>query len=89
MNEGLSIRHQSPPLRDMAATLMKVSQNLYAEVLFHALGQAVGGDHATGAYRHCDHTVAVGHGCVRGRGRRRLRPVALRPDVGSGASTYC
>ena len=46
---GLSIRHQSPPLRDMAATLMKVSQNLYAEVLFHALGQAVGGDHATGA----------------------------------------
>ncbi len=28
---------------------MKVSQNLYAEVLFHALGQAVGGEHATGA----------------------------------------
>jgi serine-type D-Ala-D-Ala carboxypeptidase/endopeptidase (penicillin-binding protein 4) len=45
---GVSIRHQSPPLREIAATLMKVSQNLYAEVLFHALGKSVG-DKATGA----------------------------------------
>jgi D-alanyl-D-alanine carboxypeptidase/D-alanyl-D-alanine-endopeptidase (penicillin-binding protein 4) len=45
---GLSIRHQSPPLREMAATLMKASQNLYAELLFHALGRSVG-DKATGA----------------------------------------
>jgi D-alanyl-D-alanine carboxypeptidase/D-alanyl-D-alanine-endopeptidase (penicillin-binding protein 4) len=45
---GVSIRHQSPPLRQMAATLMKVSQNLYAEVLFHALGKSVG-DGSTGA----------------------------------------
>jgi len=45
---GLSIRHQSPPLREMATTLMKVSQNLYAEVLFHALSRSVG-DQATGA----------------------------------------
>ncbi len=46
---GLSIRHQSPPLRQMAATLMKVSQNLYAEVLFHALGQSVGKTSTAGA----------------------------------------
>lgn len=39
---GLSIHHQSPPLGDMAATLMKVSQNLYAEVLFHKLGRSFG-----------------------------------------------
>ncbi|MBK5297807.1 MAG: D-alanyl-D-alanine carboxypeptidase/D-alanyl-D-alanine-endopeptidase [Vicinamibacteria bacterium] len=38
---GLALRHQSPPLRDMAATLMKVSQNLYAEVLFNALGKSL------------------------------------------------
>jgi D-alanyl-D-alanine carboxypeptidase/D-alanyl-D-alanine-endopeptidase (penicillin-binding protein 4) len=41
-NRGLSIRHQSPSLREMASTLMKVSQNLYAEVLFHALGAGIG-----------------------------------------------
>lgn len=45
---GLSIQHQSPPLHEMAVTLMKVSQNLYAEVLFHALGKSMG-DKATGA----------------------------------------
>ncbi len=44
---GVSIQHQSPPLREMAVTLMKVSQNLYAEVLFHALGKSVG-DKSTG-----------------------------------------
>ena len=44
---GVSIQHQSPPLREMAVTLMKVSQNLYAEVLFHALGKS-GGDKSTG-----------------------------------------
>lgn len=48
-DEGrLWIRHQSPPLREMATTLMKVSQNLYAEVLFRALGRSVS-DRATGA----------------------------------------
>ena len=45
---GVWIRHQSPPLREMAITLMKVSQNLYAEVLFHALGRSVG-QQGTGA----------------------------------------
>jgi D-alanyl-D-alanine carboxypeptidase/D-alanyl-D-alanine-endopeptidase (penicillin-binding protein 4) len=36
------VRHASPPLREMAVTLMKVSQNLYAEVLLHALGRQGG-----------------------------------------------
>jgi serine-type D-Ala-D-Ala carboxypeptidase/endopeptidase (penicillin-binding protein 4) len=45
---AVSIRHQSPPLREMAVTLMKVSQNLYAEVLFRALGRSAGRE-TTGA----------------------------------------
>jgi D-alanyl-D-alanine carboxypeptidase/D-alanyl-D-alanine-endopeptidase (penicillin-binding protein 4) len=36
------IRHRSPPLSAMASTLMKASQNLYAELLLHALGDAQG-----------------------------------------------
>ncbi len=34
---------ESPPLRDIATVLMKVSQNLYAETLLKALGAAGGG----------------------------------------------
>jgi len=34
---------ESPPLRDMATVLMKVSQNLYAETLLKALGASRGG----------------------------------------------
>jgi PBP4 family serine-type D-alanyl-D-alanine carboxypeptidase len=34
---------KSPPLRDIATVLMKVSQNLYAETLLKALGAAGGG----------------------------------------------
>ena len=34
---------QSPPLREIATTLMKVSQNLYAETLAKAIGAARGG----------------------------------------------
>jgi D-alanyl-D-alanine carboxypeptidase/D-alanyl-D-alanine-endopeptidase (penicillin-binding protein 4) len=33
----------SPPLRDIATVLMKVSQNLYAETLLKAIGAATGG----------------------------------------------
>jgi D-alanyl-D-alanine carboxypeptidase/D-alanyl-D-alanine-endopeptidase (penicillin-binding protein 4) len=36
------VRHRSAPLGEMAGTLMKVSQNLYAELLLHALGEAQG-----------------------------------------------
>jgi PBP4 family serine-type D-alanyl-D-alanine carboxypeptidase len=36
-------RSESPPLRELAATLMKVSQNQYAETLLKAAGAASGG----------------------------------------------
>ncbi len=34
------VEHRSPPLSEMAATMMKLSQNLYAETLLRALGLA-------------------------------------------------
>jgi D-alanyl-D-alanine carboxypeptidase/D-alanyl-D-alanine-endopeptidase (penicillin-binding protein 4) len=37
------IQSQSPPLREIATTMMKVSQNLYAETLLKASGAARGG----------------------------------------------
>jgi len=37
------VRTESPPLRDVATVLMKVSQNLYAETLLKAAGAAGGG----------------------------------------------
>jgi serine-type D-Ala-D-Ala carboxypeptidase/endopeptidase (penicillin-binding protein 4) len=37
------VRTDSPPLRDIATVLMKVSQNLYAETLLKAVGAAGGG----------------------------------------------
>ena len=80
---GLSIRHQSPSLREMAPTLMKVSQNLYAEVLFHALGAGTG--EAARAPRRSRPRCPPGHRFLRRRGRRRLRALALRPDDGVGA----
>ena len=36
------VRHRSPPLSVIGATLMKVSQNLYAELLLRTLGAAAG-----------------------------------------------
>ena len=37
------VQTQSPPLREIATTMMKVSQNLYAETLLKAAGAADGG----------------------------------------------
>jgi len=37
------VESHSPPLRDIAATMMKVSQNLYAETLLKAMGAARSG----------------------------------------------
>ena len=42
---------QSPPLRQLATVLMKVSQNLYAETLLKTLGTTDGGVGTTGAGR--------------------------------------
>jgi serine-type D-Ala-D-Ala carboxypeptidase/endopeptidase (penicillin-binding protein 4) len=59
------IRHQSPPLRDLARTLMKISQNLYAEVLLRAVGKAAGasGD-GTGALAEVLQSWGAGRGAV-------------------------
>ncbi len=43
------IRHASPPLREMAVTLMKSSQNLYAELFLRTLGATRGGEISNGA----------------------------------------
>src|SRR5690606_18838502 len=42
------LRHFSPPLHTVGVTLMKVSQNLYAELLLRALGAEVRGNPAAG-----------------------------------------
>ena len=42
---------ESPPMRSMAAVLMKVSQNLYAETFLKAVGRAKGGLGTTAAGR--------------------------------------
>jgi serine-type D-Ala-D-Ala carboxypeptidase/endopeptidase (penicillin-binding protein 4) len=44
------VSHRSPPLREIAASMMRVSQNQYAETLLRALG-ATGATGATGAQR--------------------------------------
>ena len=54
-------------------------------VLFHALGRSRGRRDATGADAIAATCSALGRRCRRGRGGRRLRAVALRPDVGGGA----
>ena len=42
-NRRVLAEADSPPLRDIATTMMKVSQNLYAETLFKALATSNGG----------------------------------------------
>ena len=42
-NRRVLAQWQSPPLSEIAAVLMKVSQNLYAETLLKAIGAAKGG----------------------------------------------
>lgn len=42
------VEHRSPPLSEMAATMMKLSQNLYAETLLKTIGMADGIPTATG-----------------------------------------
>ncbi len=40
--EHVLIRHQSPPLSELAVEMMKRSQNLYAEAIFRTLGSKTG-----------------------------------------------
>jgi D-alanyl-D-alanine carboxypeptidase/D-alanyl-D-alanine-endopeptidase (penicillin-binding protein 4) len=56
---------QSPPLREMATVLMKVSQNLYAETLLKAMGTTDGGVGTTGAGRAAARRAFDGWGVAR------------------------
>ena len=40
--EQILIRHQSPPLSELAVDMMKRSQNLFAETIFRTLGSEAG-----------------------------------------------
>ena len=53
---------ESPPLREMGAVLMKVSQNLYAETFLKATGAARGGLGTTAAGRRACREVFTGWG---------------------------
>jgi D-alanyl-D-alanine carboxypeptidase/D-alanyl-D-alanine-endopeptidase (penicillin-binding protein 4) len=69
----------SPPLREFAGVLMKLSQNLYAETLLKTVGAARGG---LG-------TVAAGHGVLRGLLTEWHVPADAYVAVdGSGLSRY-
>jgi D-alanyl-D-alanine carboxypeptidase/D-alanyl-D-alanine-endopeptidase (penicillin-binding protein 4) len=70
---------QSPPLRDIATTMMKVSQNLYAETLLRAVGAA-----RTGAG-----SAEAGTGAARDvLARWNIAPGTYVQADGSGLSRY-
>lgn len=48
-NGAVVLSHRSPPLSMLAQTMMKLSQNLYAETLLKATGGAASGSNAAGA----------------------------------------
>ncbi len=81
----------SPPLRDIAVVLMKVSQNLYAETLLKTMGAARGGLGTIAAGQRVlrDQLKAwmVPDDCVRRRRRLRTVPLQLRDrrDADHGA----
>ena len=72
-------KRQSPPLREIATVLMKVSQNLYAETLLKAIGAARGGlgTFAAGD-RRAQRAGVVGRARRRVCQRRRFGAVSLQ-----------
>ena len=74
----LLLSHQSPPLSELARTLMKVSQNLYAETLLRTLG-AQRGDPTAESGRKVVQQVLESWG---------IPPDALVQTDGSGLSRY-
>jgi serine-type D-Ala-D-Ala carboxypeptidase/endopeptidase (penicillin-binding protein 4) len=69
----------SPPLRDIATVMMKVSQNLYAETLLHAIGLAKSGAGSADAGRRAAADVFSAWG---------LPPGGYVQADGSGLSRY-
>ena len=70
---------QSPPLREIATTMMKVSQNLYAETLLKAIGAAKGGAGTSENGRHAAADVFASWG---------IAPGGYVQADGSGLSRY-
>ena len=60
------VESQSPPLRAIATTMMKVSQNLYAETLLKAIGAAGGATGTAGAGRAASEKIFEAWGIHRG-----------------------
>ena len=69
----------SPPLREIATTMMKVSQNLYAETLLKAAGAATAGRGSAAAGRRASAAVFTGWG---------IPDTAYVQADGSGLSRY-
>jgi D-alanyl-D-alanine carboxypeptidase/D-alanyl-D-alanine-endopeptidase (penicillin-binding protein 4) len=73
------VESQSPPLREIATTMMKVSQNLYAETLLKAVGAAGGATGTTDAGRAAAQKIFEGWG---------MPPGSYVQADGSGLSRY-
>ncbi len=73
------VESQSPPLREIASTMMKVSQNLYAETLLKTIGAAGGATGTANAGRAAAQRVFEGWG---------IPPGTYVQADGSGLSRY-
>jgi D-alanyl-D-alanine carboxypeptidase/D-alanyl-D-alanine-endopeptidase (penicillin-binding protein 4) len=78
-NAQVLIRHRSPPLSALAVTMMKLSQNLYAETLLKTLGAQSAGVGSTEAGRTAALHVLEAWG---------LAPAQVQMADGSGLSRY-
>lgn len=78
-SETLIARSESPPLRDIATVLMKVSENLYAETFLKAIGAAQNGLGTTEGGRIAVHKVLAEWG---------IKPDSYVMYDGSGLSRY-
>jgi D-alanyl-D-alanine carboxypeptidase/D-alanyl-D-alanine-endopeptidase (penicillin-binding protein 4) len=73
------VESQSPPLREIATTMMKVSQNLYAETLLKAIGAAGGATGTASAGRAASQKIFEAWG---------IPPGSYVQADGSGLSRY-
>jgi D-alanyl-D-alanine carboxypeptidase/D-alanyl-D-alanine-endopeptidase (penicillin-binding protein 4) len=73
------VESQSPPLREIATTMMKVSQNLYAETLLKAIGATGGATGTTTAGRAAAQKIFEAWG---------IQPTSYVQADGSGLSRY-